>query len=563
MRHRRSVNFTFNHVVTLLMAASIAACGSERQPTASSGESDPLSYDEAALTPLATPCTFNATTGLMTVTVAAGETAIMSKRAADSGILQNGVACDVLATSTTLKKIAITGSAGDDKVILDFTNGFFALGTSSAASSGISVDLLAGTDSLGIKGTTGNDTFTFGATSLLMNVDTNKDITPSNIESFVVSLGDGDDTYSGAGNATAGAAFGGTISLYGSAGNDTFNQGTASTVNETIFGGSGTDTVSYASRTAAVTVTLGAGANDGAGSENDDLNDDIEVVTGGSAGDTMTAATGVAVTFNGGLGADTLTGDTGADTINGGGGNDTITGGAGADTLNGDDGDDTFDEEATPNGGDTFNGGAGTDTVDYSARTGVLVVTMDGATANDGESGELDNVKADVENLMAGDQNDDITGNALNNEITGGDGDDDLTGGAGDDVFVMGSANDGDDTVVGGTGSDTVDYGARSADITAVLDGTTACGDLGDSEADILGADVENLWGGSGDDDFTGNASANELVGGAGDDTLTGGLGDDTLEGGGGSEDNDLDCGAGIDIAFGEGTSGSKTTCEL
>lgn len=570
MRH------TVSRSTTLLLAAALAACGgsagTEAAKSPSLDTNDPFAkFDEAALTALATPCTFNATTGLMTVVVADDETAILSKRAADSAILQNGVPCSTAVTSTTLKKISVTGSSGVNTLILDFTNGLFALGTSSAAASGVAVDLAGGTDTFGIKGTAGADSFTFGATGILLNTDANKDVTLTGAETVIVSLGDGDDTYSGAGSAVVGGVFASAITVYGSNGNDTFNQGTVATPNETIWGGAGTDTVSYASRTTAVTVTLGTPyvsgdpvPNDGAALEADELNSDVEVVTGGSGDDTMTAAAGVGATFNGGVGADTLIGDSGADKLNGGAGDDILRGKDGADILSGDDGDDTFDEETASNGGDVFNGGAGTDVVDYSGRTAALTVTMDGVAANDGESGELDNVKADVENIKGGTLGDTITGNALNNVITGGAGNDTLSGGAGDDTFPQGAAADGDDTIGGGAGVDTVDYSGRSADITAVLDGVTASGDLAATEADILGTDCENLIGGSGDDALTGNASANQLVGGTGDDTLTGLAGDDVLEGGGLAETNVLDCGADIDIAYGEGSGpGTKTACEF
>ena len=553
-------------------AATLAACAGSTGDTARHAAkapvdpNDPFASIEQNITALATQCTFNTSTGLMTVTMAADEVAIISKRAADSAILQNGQPCDNPVTSATLKKLVINGSTGDETVLVDFTNGLFATGTSSASSSGIAVDMKAGTgDTFLVKGTSGDDNFTYGASGILVNTDTNKDITVAGAETYKLALGDGNDTYSAAGGGAAGAVFGAAITVYGGNGNDTFNQGSASTGGEVLWGNAGTDTVSYASRSAAVTVTIGAAADDGAAGELDDINSDIEVVTGGSGDDTLTAASGVAATLNGGPGNDTLIGDSAADTLNGGAGNDTLRGKGGADTLNGDDGDDTFDEESAANGGDVMNGGAGTDTVDYSARTNDLTVTMDGAAANDGESGEGDNVKSDVENILCGSGNDTVTGNSLNNRIDGAGGNDTLNGGAGDDVFVQGSAADGNDHINGGAGVDTVDYSQRSADITAVLDGTTASGDLGNSEADILGTDVENLWGGSGDDTLTGNASANELVGGTGDDTLNGLAGDDVLEGGGGAESNVLDCGAGVDLGYGEGsgTNAAKTNCEL
>lgn len=568
MRTGRS-SYQASKWLTLALATAITACAgkaSEPQPAvvAPVDPDDPFAAVEQGLSPLATACTFNATTGLMTVVLAADETVVLSKRAADSAILQNGFACTTPVTSTTLKKITITGAAGDETVVLDFTNGLFATGTSSAASSGIAIDLAAGTDTLLVKGTSSADTITYGATGILLNTDTNKDIVATNVETHKVSLGAGNDVFSASGNATVGAAFGSAVSVYGGSGNDTFSQGATTTVSETLFGGPGTDTVDYSLRTAALTVSISAttDADDGLAGEADDIQSDVEVVTGGSANDTMTAATGVAATFNGGAGNDTLVGDSGADVLSGGAGDDVLRGGAGADTLNGDAGDDRFDEETTSNGGDVINGGAGDhDLVDYSARTAALTVTMDGVAANDGETGETDNVKSDVEDIIGGTVADTITGNASNNKIKGGDGNDVLSGGAGDDVFDQGAAADGNDTITGGTGADTIDYSARVAVITAVLDGVTASGDLTASEADLLGTDVENLWGGDQDDFLTGNALDNEIVGGVGDDTIDGGAGDDTIEGGLG--DDTITCGTGFDVRVGSaGTDVVGASCE-
>ena len=550
-----------------LVVFALAGCSTTTESVKSD---DPFQSAEEKLTPLATPCTFVAATGLMTVTVAAGETAIISRRAADSAILQNGASCDNLATSATLKKLVVNGSGAAKTAILDFTNGLFATGTSSTSTTGIVVDLgTGGGNTLGIRGTTGADNFAYGVGGINLNNDAFKDITVSNVANHTVYLGDGADTFTAAGGAAVGAAFGSALTVYGGAGADTFNQGTVSTPSETIYGGADIDTVTYTTRAAAVTVTVSAAAtlsaDDGVTGENDDIKSDVEIVTGGSANDTMTAAAGVAVTFNGGAGDDTLIGDTGNDTLNGEAGNDTLRGKDGNDTLNGGDGNDTFDEETTANGGDIFNGGAGTDTVDYSARlVSGVVVTMDGTAANDGFSGENDNVKADVENIIGTDFVDNITGNASANKIKGGLSADVLNGGAGDDIFDEGAVTNGADQITGGTGIDTVDYSARTGNLTVVLDGVTGSGLA--SEGDILMTDVENVIGGAGDDTITGNASANELVGGAGDDTMYGLAGDDTLEGGGGTEANVLDCGAGDgDIGFGDGsgTGHAKTNCEF
>ncbi|MEO6600995.1 MAG: calcium-binding protein [Polyangiaceae bacterium] len=550
---------------TCLVVFSLAGCSASTTPESVKSD-DPFQAAEEKLTPLTAPCTFVVATGLMTVTVDVGETAIISRRAADSAILQNGASCDNLATNATLKKLVVNGTGVGKTAILDFTNGLFATGTSSTATTGIVVDLGAGGgNTLGIRGTTGADNVNYGATGINLNNDAFKDITATNVATHIVSLGDGADTFTASGSTATGAAFGAALSVYGGAGADTFVQGALSTPGEIIYGGTEVDTVTYALRTAIVTVTVGALANDGIASELDDIKSDVEVVTGGTLGDTMTAAPGVAITFNGGPGNDTLIGDTGNDTLNGEAGNDILRGKDGNDILNGGDGDDRFDEETLTNGGDTFNGGLGIDTVDYSARlVSGVVVTMDGTAANDGFSGELDNVKADVENVLGTDQIDNITGNALANTITGNLGADVLSGGAGDDTFFEGAVTSGADTISGGTGVDTVDYSGRGTFVTVVLDGTTVSGQA--SEGDLLGTDMENIIGTSGNDFLTGNASANELVGGTGNDTLMGLAGDDTLEGGGLAEVNVLDCGAGDgDIGFGKGTGvgASIANCEF
>ena len=55
----------------------------------------------------------------------------------------------------------------------------------------------------------------------------------------------------------------------------------------------------------------------------------------------------------------------------------------------------------------------------YASRTAAVTVSLDG-TANDGESGENDNVGADVESITGGKGNDTLTGNDLANQLSGG-----------------------------------------------------------------------------------------------------------------------------------------------
>ena len=142
--------------------------------------------------------------------------------------------------------------------------------------------------------------------------------------------GAGDDSLSGAnvadrlyGGPGADSLFGrgGSDVLYGEAGDDKLDGGTGGDV---LSGGGGQlDLVAYRSRTAAVQVTIGSGADDGAGGEGDDVRADVEQVQGGSAGDTLL----------GNSAANRLYGGPGPDDITGGTGSDRLFGEAGADTL--------------------------------------------------------------------------------------------------------------------------------------------------------------------------------------------------------------------------------------
>jgi len=592
----------------LALGAAWAGCADPGSADAPLVVEDTTGVEElsAPLTALATPCTFAAVSGVMTMTIAIAddEIAVVSKRVIDSAILVNGEQCGT-ATSTTVKRIVATGSSGTNTFILDFINGSFAPGYGAGVgTTGVAVDLVSGSnDAFKIRGSTGADTVTVGADGVSFNADVIKDVSLANVDAITVSLGAGIDVFSASGGYGTGAAYASAVTAYGGDGNDTLTGGTgadtlsggagndtlrgatdaagdvaADTLNgdegddtfaagnatnggDTFNGGAGTDTLSYALRTVAVVVTMGAGANDGQASETDNVAADIEILVGGS-------------------GDDTLTGSGAADTISGGAGDDTLAGGAGNDILNGGDGDDTFVAGTAMDGADVFNGGAGTDTVDYSARSAVgVTVTIDGV-ADDGETAgsEGDNVKTDVEDIVGTDFDDVLTGSASNNRIAGGDGDDVLSGLAGNDIFDEGTADNGSDRFIGGLGTDLVDYSGRTVALLVTMDGLVA--DDGESgEGDDVEADIEDLWGGDEADDITGNDLANfidggpeddtlaggagndTLFGGAGADTLSGGLGDDLLDGGAGTDT--LDCGAGDGdiVILGSGETG--TACEL
>jgi hypothetical protein len=179
--------------------------------------------------------------------------------------------------------------------------------------------------------------------------------------------------------------------------------------------------------------------------------------------------TSVPTTLSGGEGDDQLTGSDGNDTLNGGAGADRLEGGLGTDTFNGDSGDDVLLGGTGSTGNDVLNGGTGTDVADYSARGVTLQISVDG-TANDGQQGETDNVKTDVENVTGGSAGDALIGSTVANVLLGGGGDDTLDGDAANDILDGGT---GADDLVGGAGTDLVTYAASATPVTVLLDGSS------------------------------------------------------------------------------------------
>ena len=128
----------------------------------------------------------------------------------------------------------------------------------------------------------------------------------------------------------------------------------------------------------------------------------------------------------------TIKGDRTGVVVNGGFGDDRIIGAAGNDTLNGEFGNDFIDGGT---GADVMSGGEGADTIDYGSRSSRVTVNLDGA-ANDGYSGEADNVAADFEVVNGGWGNDYLTASdAVGRTYNGGFGNDLIMAGAGDDVI--------------------------------------------------------------------------------------------------------------------------------
>jgi Ca2+-binding RTX toxin-like protein len=194
-----------------------------------------------------------------------------------------------------------------------------------------------------------------------------------------------------------------------------------------------------------------------------------DTINGSGGNDTIDGGVGNDV-LSGGDGNDAIDGGTGNDTVNGQNGNDVLTGDTGNDSLNGGAGNDSMQGET---GADVFTGGAGTDTAKYSEKTTGLTLDIDNA-ADDGISGEKDNIKTDVENLTGGSGNDIITGSAVANALVGGAGSDTISGGAGNDSLDGGQNSD---TLNGESGTNTCSGGTTWWLDNDLID-VESCGDI-------------------------------------------------------------------------------------
>ncbi len=139
----------------------------------------------------------------------------------------------------------------------------------------------------------------------------------------------------------------------------------------------------------------------------------------------------------------------GNDSISAGIGDDTITGNTGNDYVFGHDGDDDVSGGV---GSDEVLGGDGFDVVDFKGRTGNLTITFNNSIG-DGETGENDNIRTDVEGVIGGSGNDliDASSHPSGVMLDGAAGNDTLIGSNSADVLIGGS---GSDSLVGNGGSD-------------------------------------------------------------------------------------------------------------
>lgn len=167
-----------------------------------------------------------------------------------------------------------------------------------------------------------------------------------------------------------------------------------------------------------------------------------------------------------------------------------------------------------------------------SAAPGCANMSMNRVGCSTDEIGEIE--------VSAGDLNDTITSEvAIDARLLGDSGN--------DTIHPLGS---GTEVIGGGPGTDTATYAALSVPIKATLTGGLDDGPIGAATPDYLGADLEIVIGGSGNDIMTGRSSASTLRGGPGNDTITGGTGNTAI--GGGSGNDTLTGGAGADSIMGD-----------
>ncbi len=206
--------------------------------------------------------------------------------------------------------------------------------------------------------------------------------------------GDGNDSLDGWNGNDVLHGEGGNDIILGGIGDDTVEGGAG---NDVMYGGvigtdTGTDTLSYASASGGVTVSLAVATAQSTGGAGTDVISGFENLDGSQFNDTLSGTSGNNI-IDGLGGNDSIDGGLGNDTLKGGDGNDTLISTGGTDVMSGGTGDDTFwiDASALTLLATQITGGSGADTVNVStgaalsladlvnSMTGVETINLSGA----------------------------------------------------------------------------------------------------------------------------------------------------------------------------------------
>lgn len=524
----------FLATVFLVASASPAAAwsahidGTTLYVDAAAGEPNVFAVSDGEAATVAVLDFANAATSVPAACALADDGELDCPRAAVTRVvIDAGDAADEVTLATALPA-TVLGGDGDDLL--------FGSSADDVLTGGSGDDLLIGAGGADrLTGGDGNDQLDAGAGHDELDGGAGDDQLDGGDDNDMLAGGDGADVLGGGAAGDTLDAGAGTDQLGGDAGSDTLAGGPG---DDTLDGGDDPDLL-----------------HGGDGADDLDGGDAPDQVYGDAGDDTISAQAGDD-RLDGGDGADTVTGGPGSEQLLGGPGADALDGGAGADAVQGGDGDDRLDGG---DGADLLEGDGGRDVAAYDGRIDSVRVTLDGI-ANDGASGEGDNVLGDNEEVDGGAGDDTLVAGTAGTALRGGDGNDALLGGpaadgldgeAGDDVL---DGAGGPDAMVGGSDVDTVSYASRAPGVTVTLGG--AAGDDGQpGEGDTVGADVENVVGGAGPDRLTGARDVpNVLSSGAGDDVLL-------------ARDQDaapdqVQCGGGTDRAELDGLDGYAVDCE-
>jgi uncharacterized repeat protein (TIGR01451 family) len=313
-------------------------------------------------------------------------------------------------------------------------------------------------------------------------------------------------TAANAGNVNGSFTFSSIPNLTGGTGNDTFAFGAGGSVSGTIIGGGGTDVVTYAGVTSAVTVNLASLSG-------------IANIVGGSGSNTLVGANTTNTWTITAANAGTVNGVSFSSFAN-------LKGGSGNDTF------------AFKNGGSvsgSINGGGGTNTVDNSAVASAVVENL-GALSNittviGGQSFSNTLTGANTANTwnITGTNAGTVNGVTFTGFMY-------LTGGTLNDTFKFGPSGSVGGNINGGAGTNTLDYSGYGKSVNvrpgsglatalnlfsniSVLVGSSATTNM------LVGANTANTWNLTAANAGTVNAitfsSFQNLTGGSGNDTFS------------------------------------------